>query len=109
MPVTELVAELGLERGAETRRHSTASRCPIQQGMYGDSKWRYLSALSCMKPDLPFPTLPEEKTTLLVGGLFLWDLPPCLKIVALQSANILSQSKLLWSWKAKIVIAVPCI
>lgn len=98
MPVTELVAELGLECGAETRRHSTASRCQIQQGMYGDSKWRYLSALSCMDPDLPFPSLSEEKTTLLVGGLFLWDPPPlCLNVVALQSANILSQSKLLWS------------
>lgn len=100
MPVTELVAELGLERGAETRRHGTASRCPIQQGMYGDSKWRYLSALCCMDPDLSFPSLPEEKTTLLVGGLFLWDLPPSVQI-------FLSQSKLLWSWKAKIVIAVP--
>lgn len=88
MPVTELVAELGLERGAETRRHSTASHCQIQQGMYGYSKWRYLSALSCMDPDLPFPSLPEEKTTLLVGGLFLWDPPPLVSMLWLSRVQI---------------------
>lgn len=96
MLVTELVAELGLERGAETRSHSTASRCQIEQGMYRVSKWRYLSALSCMV-SLSSLFLKRRSLHSLEAFSYGNSPPPRLDVEALQSANILSQAKLFWS------------